>query len=232
MKGFPTGFQRDPQSVEDARPAGLDAVRVMQGHPFLHQAHFRSTSPWHDFNGNPACLHRLPIYRKREDQAPGRGDLDIYTRVFRSLAVLVLREAKGTAHSAVDRYARHGPRRRREQPPAREFRVEPRGKDAFGRRGNALRDTHSYVRCRVHALFSPADAPFENGTARIAIPRHGNAIPPRPNHSRRLAHHEGPIARSVCGSSAIGRTSTHPIRAPGILEATWIASFKSLAAMT
>jgi MerR family redox-sensitive transcriptional activator SoxR len=40
-----------------------------------------------------------------------------------------------------------------------------------------------------------------------------------------------PSARSVRESSAIGRTSTHPIRAPGILEATWIASFRSLASI-
>jgi hypothetical protein len=33
-------------------------------------------------------------------------------------------------------------------------------------------------------------------------------------------------------SSAIGRTSTQPIHAPGIRAATWIASFRSRASMT
>jgi hypothetical protein len=43
---------------------------------------------------------------------------------------------------------------------------------------------------------------------------------------------DSPSARNVCSSSAIGLTSTQPIHAPGILVATWIASFMSLASMT
>lgn len=41
-----------------------------------------------------------------------------------------------------------------------------------------------------------------------------------------------PSARSVRASSAMGRTSTHPIRAPGMFEATSTAWFRSPASMT
>jgi hypothetical protein len=49
--------------------------------------------------------------------------------------------------------------------------------------------------------------------------------------STATAHLFNPNA-SVCGSSAMGRTSTQPKRAPGIFAATWIASFRSLASIT
>src|SRR4030095_15283322 len=50
--------------------------------------------------------------------------------------------------------------------------------------------------------------------------------------TERRASASNPSTRSVWASSAIGRTSTHPIHAPGILEATWIASFRSSGSWT
>ena len=150
--GWLTLRQTGSQPSENFRPASLGALCILGKHTLVRQRELAAVLPRNDVDAHAGCLAGVFWNAEGEDQAARPVDVEILTAMLDILSAAPIHKDEPASDPRIDLDTHHLTRRRREQPAAGGFRIEPSVENSFGCGIEAASDSHGGSGVRGHVL--------------------------------------------------------------------------------